>query len=76
MFRALRRTNLPPEYIFAVTVGAATKMTLATWHLLEPADVINSLAALVGTLESDPDVPPASQTNGDTKENGAKEENN
>lgn len=51
MFRSLRRANLPPNHVFAVTIGAASKMTLASWHLLEPEDVIDTLASLVGTDE-------------------------
>lgn len=46
MFRALKRTTLPKEQVFAVTVGASSKRTLATWHLLAPADVIASITAL------------------------------
>jgi hypothetical protein len=46
MFRALLKTDLPKEHIFAVTVGASSKRTLATWHLLAPSDVISSIAAL------------------------------
>ena len=46
MFRALLKTELPKEHIFAVTVGASSKRTLATWHLLAPSDVISSIAAL------------------------------
>ncbi|KAH6677306.1 glycosyltransferase family 20-domain-containing protein [Halenospora varia] len=48
MFRALNGSNLPTEHVFTVTVGASSKMTLAHWHLLEPADVISSLALLNG----------------------------
>jgi len=51
MFRSLRRANLPSNHVFAVTIGAASKMTLASWHLLEPEDVIDTLASLVGTDE-------------------------
>ncbi|KAG9771991.1 glycosyltransferase family 20 protein, partial [Aureobasidium melanogenum] len=47
MFRALLKTNLPKENVFACTVGASSKRTLATWHLLEPSDVIASIAALI-----------------------------
>ncbi|KIX07646.1 trehalose-phosphatase [Rhinocladiella mackenziei CBS 650.93] len=46
MFRALLKTNLPKEHVFACTVGASSKRTLATWHLLEPGDVIASITAL------------------------------
>ena len=49
MFRALRATNLPPDHVFSVTVGASSKQTLASWHLLEPADVIASIALLNGS---------------------------
>ncbi|EWC45915.1 hypothetical protein DRE_04922 [Drechslerella stenobrocha 248] len=50
MFRALRRSQLPVEHVFAVTIGASTKMTLASWHLQEPADVIDSVGLLIGTV--------------------------
>ena len=48
MFRALRATHLPPDHVFAVTVGASSKQTLASWHLLEPSDVISTIAVLNG----------------------------
>ena len=51
MFRALLKTDLPKEQVFAVTVGASSKRTLATWHLLAPADVVASISQL--------NVPPA-----------------
>lgn len=46
MFRALLKTDLPNEHIFACTVGASSKRTLASWHLLEPSDVIATIGAL------------------------------
>ena len=46
MFRALLTTDLPKDHVFACTVGASSKRTLAAWHLLEPSDVIASIAAL------------------------------
>ncbi|KAK6387710.1 threalose-6-phosphate phosphatase [Exophiala oligosperma] len=46
MFRALLKTELPKDHVFACTVGASSKRTLASWHLLEPSDVIASIAAL------------------------------
>jgi hypothetical protein len=46
MFRALLKTDLPKDQVFSVTVGASSKRTLASWHLLAPADVIASIAAL------------------------------
>ena len=48
MFRALNQSSLPPEHVFAVTVGASSKQTLARWHLLEPADVVSAVALLNG----------------------------
>ena len=46
MFRALLRSSLPKNEVFAVTVGASSKKTLATWHLLEPRDVIAAITSL------------------------------
>lgn len=51
MFRTLRQSKLPEEHRFAVTVGAKTKQTLATWHLLEPSDVISVIALLNGSTD-------------------------
>ena len=51
MFKALGNTNLAKEHVFACTVGASSKKTLASWHLLEPADVITSIAALTKPIE-------------------------
>lgn len=51
MFRSLRQSKLPPDHVFAVTVGASSKQTLATWHLLEPADVISVIALLNGSVD-------------------------
>ena len=48
MFRALNASSLPAEHAFTVTVGASSKMTLAHWHLLEPKDVISTVALLNG----------------------------
>ena len=50
MFRALRDTDLPKDKVFTVTVGASSKQTLATWHLLEPSDVIATVALLNGSV--------------------------
>lgn len=46
MFRALEKFDLPHEHVYSVTVGASSKQTDASWHLLEPADVINTIQAL------------------------------
>jgi trehalose 6-phosphate synthase/phosphatase len=59
MFRALNGLSATPtdkgeeakvkaENVFTVTVGASTKVTLARWHLLEPEDVVDSVALLAG----------------------------
>lgn len=53
MFRALRNTTLPKADVFSVTVGASSKQTLATWHLLEPSDVIASIALLNGANDAE-----------------------
>ncbi|KAI6780695.1 Trehalose-phosphatase-like protein [Emericellopsis cladophorae] len=52
MFRSLNALSGPvldADHVFTVTVGASTKVTLARWHLLEPEDVIESVALLAGT---------------------------
>ena len=55
MFRALHATQLPKENVFTVTIGASSKMTLASWHLLEPADVISTLGLLNKSFASSKD---------------------
>ncbi|KAF2147444.1 glycosyltransferase family 20 protein [Aplosporella prunicola CBS 121167] len=52
MFRALRRSKLPDDHVFSVTVGASSKQTLASWHLLEPSDVISVVALLNGSADA------------------------
>lgn len=53
MFRSLRSSKLPPEHVFAVTVGSSSKQTLAKWHLVEPADVISAIALLNGSVSAE-----------------------
>jgi trehalose 6-phosphate synthase/phosphatase len=48
MFRSIRKCQLDPDMAFPVSVGASSKQTLANWHLLEPADVIQVLGMLNG----------------------------
>lgn len=48
MFRSLNSAGLAEGHAFTVTVGASSKMTLAHYHLLEPQDVIDAIALLVG----------------------------
>jgi len=57
MFRALNGSGLPEGTVFPVTVGASTRMTLAHWHLPEPADVIHSMATLAGLEPADAPLP-------------------
>ncbi|MCJ1352593.1 MAG: threalose-6-phosphate phosphatase [Icmadophila ericetorum] len=49
MFRALRASKLHSDHVFSVTVGASSKQTLASYHLLEPSDVIATIALLNGS---------------------------
>jgi len=51
MFRALNASRLPKNQVFACTVGASSKHTLAGWHLLEPCDVISTIGMLNGTVD-------------------------
>lgn len=56
MFRALNGLSgvaLDAEAIFTVTVGASTKVTLAKWHVLEPADVVEATSLLAGVGNGD-----------------------
>ncbi|OJK00630.1 hypothetical protein ASPACDRAFT_59486 [Aspergillus aculeatus ATCC 16872] len=46
MFRALQEFDLPQDHVYSVTVGASSKQTAASWHLLEPADVIETISML------------------------------
>ncbi|KAI1148362.1 trehalose-phosphatase [Nemania diffusa] len=58
MFRALNGLSgaqLVGDHVFTVSVGARHKKTLAKWHVLEPQDVLESAALLVGVgLSGDP----------------------
>jgi trehalose 6-phosphate synthase/phosphatase len=64
MFRALNGSDLPKEHVFTVTVGASSKMTLAHWHLLEPSDVVSSIALLNGGDTNVADLGPVSVVEG------------
>ena len=57
MFRSLRESTLPKEQVFTVTVGASSKQTLAYWHLLEPRDVITTIA-LCNSSSNNADIGP------------------
>ncbi|KAI9052337.1 hypothetical protein LZ554_003687 [Drepanopeziza brunnea f. sp. 'monogermtubi'] len=64
MFRALNGSALDPNHVFTVTVGASSKMTLAHWHLLEPSDVISSVALLNGGDSNAADLGPLAVVEG------------
>jgi len=51
MFRSLRQSKLPKDHVFSATVGASSKQTLASWHLVEPSDVISVLSLLNGSAD-------------------------
>lgn len=53
MFRALGEFHLPQDHVYSVTVGASSKQTDASWHLLEPADVIGTVQMLYSSAISD-----------------------
>lgn len=53
MFRALGKSGLPKSDVFSVTVGASSKKTAATWHLLEPKDVLAAIVSLIAGEEEE-----------------------
>jgi trehalose 6-phosphate synthase/phosphatase len=53
MFRALKKSGLPQDHVYSVTVGASSKQTDASWHLLEPADVISTIQLLNSSSNQD-----------------------
>ncbi|KAI0099753.1 trehalose-phosphatase [Nemania sp. FL0031] len=66
MFRALNGLSdghLVGEHVFTVSVGARNKKTLAKWHVLEPKDVLESAALLVGVGPSGEPTDKLSQVN-------------
>ncbi|KAI1121837.1 trehalose-phosphatase [Nemania abortiva] len=67
MFRALNGLSgdhLSGDNVFTVSVGAKNKKTLAKWHVLEPKDVLESAALLVGVgLSGEPTDHQLSQVN-------------
>ncbi|EPS45711.1 hypothetical protein H072_119 [Dactylellina haptotyla CBS 200.50] len=73
MFRALRRSTLPAEHVFAVTIGASTKMTLASWHLQEPADVVDTVGLLIGTVPESEEASATAESGEGKAEEGAQE---
>ncbi|KAK9460724.1 glycosyltransferase family 20-domain-containing protein [Lipomyces oligophaga] len=49
MFRALRKLDeIDQQSTFTVTIGPSSKMTTATWHLIDPHEVAHAVGALVG----------------------------
>ncbi|KAK9388839.1 glycosyltransferase family 20-domain-containing protein [Lipomyces mesembrius] len=52
MFRALRKVDsLDQDCTFTVTIGPSSKMTTATWHLIDSAEVVKSVVELVGLAD-------------------------
>jgi hypothetical protein len=48
MFRQFKKVGSNEDIsVFAVTIGAANKRTLAEWHLNEPTDLISTLDAIL-----------------------------
>ncbi|KAJ3306675.1 threalose-6-phosphate phosphatase [Kappamyces sp. JEL0829] len=46
MFRVLSKTDINSDHIFSCTIGSATKMTRATWHVTAPHELISLLHLL------------------------------
>lgn len=56
MFRSLLSSpTLNQDHVFAVTVGASNKATLARWHVTEPSEVIATITMLNRAFEPDSD---------------------
>jgi len=51
MFRTLRKSNIPDDQLFSVTVGTEKK-TMALWHIPTVQDVIDSMGKLVESNRS------------------------
>jgi len=51
MFRSLRESPLPRPEFFTVHIGPSPKHTIADYHLLEPADLVESIGLLVGIVD-------------------------
>ncbi|KAL8737766.1 MAG: hypothetical protein Q9181_001356 [Wetmoreana brouardii] len=51
MFHAVRKSNLPVDQAFTVSVGPPSKLTTAFWYLPEPADVVALLYQLASFTE-------------------------
>ena len=70
MFRSLREAKLPKEHVFAVTIGPSSKQTQASYHLLEPKDVIDSIAMLNGSRITTTNAGPVALVNARLHANG------
>lgn len=51
MFRVLKELKAGDDYVFTVTVGPSSKATDATWHVLEPSDIVDSAGLCVGIVD-------------------------
>lgn len=46
MFRVLQKSDLKQEILYSCTIGSATKMTRADWHVTAPNELISLLHLL------------------------------
>ena len=46
MFRVLQKSDIDPSLLFSTTIGSATKMTRADWHVTAPHELIALLRLL------------------------------
>ncbi|KIW05481.1 trehalose-phosphatase [Verruconis gallopava] len=51
MFRALNQSGLSTESVFTVTVGPSSKQTLASWHVVDPGDILSTIGLLNGNAD-------------------------
>ncbi|KAK9467110.1 glycosyltransferase family 20-domain-containing protein [Lipomyces arxii] len=52
MFRALHKVDsLDQGATFTVTIGPSSKMTTATWHMLDSFEAVAAVGAMVGTVD-------------------------
>ncbi|ODQ67122.1 phosphatase subunit of the trehalose-6-phosphate synthase/phosphatase complex [Nadsonia fulvescens var. elongata DSM 6958] len=51
MFMAIKNIPEIADHVFPVVVGLSSKMTTANWHLIDPANVLDTLGLLVGAVD-------------------------
>lgn len=50
MFRALNAAKLTKSHCYSIAIGASSRLTLASWYLPEPVEVISTIALLCETI--------------------------